>query len=100
MIISPNELVKIIELVEAAKTDASHKVDQSTRLMEDAGIDSLGLMNLIEEVQRHCNVNFSPDDYSIERFHSVGAIFALVEQRKMENAAAQDKTNCNEKPKH
>ena len=72
----------IIVLVEKAKTNPQHTVDENTRLLEDAGIDSIGVMELVETLQTELNVIFLPDDYSIENFDSVNSILALVERRR------------------
>lgn len=55
--------------------------NDETRLLEDAGLDSLGMMEFIESVQVDCNVAFKPEDYSFEQFQTLGSIIALIEQR-------------------
>lgn len=72
----------IISHIEAIKSDARHVVTEESRLLEDAGVDSLALMELIEEIQRKCEVSFLPEDYSPENFATAGDLIRLVAARK------------------
>jgi acyl carrier protein len=77
------ELVTVvIALVDRVKTDSKCHVHAATRLLEDAGIDSLRLMELIDDAQRECGVTFLPEDYSVENFATVASIVALIQERR------------------
>jgi acyl carrier protein len=71
----------VVGLVNAAKTNANCEVRLETRLLEDAGIDSLRLMELIETVQQQCNLCLLPHDFSVENFETVSSVVALVRAR-------------------
>jgi acyl carrier protein len=71
----------VVSLVNAAKTNTNCVVQMQTRLLEDAGIDSLRLMELIETVQQQCNISLLPHDFSVENFETVNSVVLLVRSR-------------------
>ena len=73
----------VIGIIEGELLKMNRKILLSTesRLLEDIGLDSLALMNVLEEVQIKCGISFLPDDYSYSRFESIGSIANLVKER-------------------
>jgi acyl carrier protein len=80
--INPEDLNTLIRLVDRVKMDSSHQTSLETRLLEEAAIDSLALIDLVDEVQREMNVSFLPEDYSFENLSSVRTILDLVNRRR------------------
>lgn len=71
---------KICLILEKHKTTKCG-VNPTSPLVEDLGLDSLALMEVIEEVQVSCGVVFLPEDYSFENFATVDSLLALVVSR-------------------
>lgn len=71
----------VIMLVAVASTDRAHKVTINTRILEDAGIDSLGLMDIVEKAQHNTGIRLEPEDYVVENFDTVESIVRLFRSR-------------------
>jgi acyl carrier protein len=76
------DLAVIIRLLDFVKVCSSCELKLETRLLEDAGLDSLGLIFLVEEIQRELKVEFLPEDYSFENLRSVSSVLGLVSMRR------------------
>lgn len=76
------DLATIIRLLDCVKVDPTCELGLETRLLEDAGLDSLALIFLVEEIQRELKVEFLPEDYSFENLRSVASVLGLVRMRR------------------
>jgi len=81
-IFTDKDLEIVVRLVDQVKTDSSHLTNIDTRLMEDAAIDSLSLIDVVDAVQQETEVTFLPEDYSFEKLQSVRSIVLLVGERR------------------
>jgi len=72
----------IVRMLDRLKTDSSFPIDLETRLLEEVGLDSIALIDLVEEIQRDLKVDFQPEDYSFENFRSVASILEIVNRRR------------------
>jgi acyl carrier protein len=79
---SGKDIRHVIRLVDQVKLNPSHQTNLDTRLLEDAALDSLALMDLAEEVQREMQVTFRPEDYSFENLGSVRSILRLITRKR------------------
>jgi acyl carrier protein len=80
--VKATDLATIIRLLDCVKVDPTYELRLETRLLEDAGLDSLALIFLVEEIQRELKVEFLPEDYSFENLRSVSSILGLVSMRR------------------
>lgn len=79
---SDSDLAAVINIVNALKPDKNIIVTPQSPLIEEVGIDSLMLMDIIEHVQKTCRVYFDPQDYSYESFVTVEAIVELIRKHR------------------
>jgi acyl carrier protein len=82
---TPTEMEKAIIEILNARRKTPDFIEGNSRLVEDVGLDSLALMEVIEEVQIKCNVALKPEDYSFETFASVESLVAVVKLRATVN---------------
>ena len=54
----------------------------SNRLIEDLGMDSLSIVELIVELESRCGVEFDEEDIVGESFTTVGQVIEMVERLK------------------
>ncbi len=66
----------IIELLEKVIND---KINQEENLLDDAILDSLGTIMLIEEIEKHFSIVIPPADFTHFNFNSVKNINAMVQ---------------------
>ena len=58
-------------------------------LRQDLGIDSLGFVELREQVQRRFGIVISDDDFSPENFATLSALTSLIDRYRSANGGAQ-----------
>jgi acyl carrier protein len=75
------DFYSLVRIVESVKKDSMRNPSLETRLMEDAGFDSIALMELAEKVQREMDVRFLPEDYSFVNLRTIGSVLELVLKR-------------------
>lgn len=73
---------KLAELIAQAKGDASlaTKLDESSHLVNDAGLDSLELINLILLVEREFGVTVDFDSFSVTHLSSVANFATYIRE--------------------
>ena len=59
----------------------SRSLEDSSALLEEGVLDSLGILELVEYLQTELGVNVEDDDLVPENFASVDAITAFVESK-------------------
>jgi len=78
---SDRNLRTLIHLIDRARPNRENPLTPESRLNEDAGLDSLSLIELAEVVEQEMNVVLRPEDYSSENFATVQSVFALINRR-------------------
>lgn len=73
-----SQILKDRNMVAAAKANLTN----NTRLIEDVGLDSVGMLDLITAVEKHFNITISLEDLEIESLNQSG-LFANMVARKL-----------------
>lgn len=58
----------------------SETVEQEQRLQEDLGIDSLGLVELLTDIENEFNIEIDESDLDPDSLRTVENLYALVEK--------------------
>ena len=56
----------------------------STRLIDDVGLDSVGMLDLITAVEKQFDITISLEDLEIESLNDAGAFVSLVRRKLAE----------------
>ena len=72
---------QILEFVNAELVETAGSVDGGTDLLAGGLIDSLGVMRLVDFLERDLGAAIPPADVTIENFVSVDRIVAYLETR-------------------
>lgn len=56
-------------------------IDETTNLLEQEIIDSLGIFTLISFIEDRFGVRVAPEDVNLENFETLAAIASLVDQK-------------------
>jgi acyl carrier protein len=62
-------------------TDGS-EIDESTNLLEEEVIDSLGIFTLVAFIEDRFGVKVEPEEVNLENFETLGSIASLVEVKR------------------
>ena len=67
------------------KNEISHLDDKdllNLNLFENGLIDSMGVMNLVIELEKDFDVLFTPDDFQDRRFTSIAGLKEIIREKK------------------
>ncbi len=71
----------IFDIVHAAVgPERAPRIAEDTRLLDEGGLDSLGLVTLVAELDRVFAITISNEDLTARNFHSVRDIATLVDR--------------------
>ena len=62
------------------------KLNDNMRLIEDLGMDSLGLMNLVLEIEDEFDISFDDGDLLFENFNRIGDLRDIIEKLESEKS--------------
>lgn len=60
------------------------KLNDNMRLIEDLGMDSLGLMNLVLEIEDEFDISFDDGDLLFDNFNRIGDLRDIIEKLESE----------------
>ena len=63
---------------------AKANLTSSTRLIDDVGLDSVGMLDLITAVEKQFDITISLEDLEIESLNEAGAFVSLVGRKLAE----------------
>ncbi len=75
----------VTRLAELLRLESTATVSEESRLREDLGVDSLGLVDLVTLVEEDFSIRFATNT-DLSEIHSVGDVAALVEGRMRDSA--------------
>jgi acyl carrier protein len=80
------QILKQIICTKFLNGDLEYPIDRHTRLLDEGIIDSLGLVQLVAEIEKWCP-EFRIDDQDIirEHFGTMDAILALLDRRTLDS---------------
>ena len=58
------------------------EIDLDEDLLGNGIVDSLGMMRLIDFIEKECNISIPQDDMTVENFMTVERIMVYLSQRK------------------
>ena len=78
------ETLSRIILEKSMANDVKASLTSTTRLIDDVGLDSVGMLDLITAVERHYAISISLEDLEIESLNNSGAFASLIGRKLAE----------------
>lgn len=73
---------KYAAIVEIIRDVTGLRIDNIDVVLSDAGVDSVGLLDVIFKIEADMGIEFSAEELSIENFYSVKAIDQVISSAK------------------
>lgn len=70
--------ITILDIFNVIESEAGSKINDEDSLLIDQGVDSVGLLCVIEKIEKLAGIEFLPSELSIENFASVRKIFEII----------------------
>jgi len=78
----------IVEYLSAKGTSLAVQGQEllEVNLFDQAGIDSVGILDLIHFLEDHYEVSFDADDLDPDNFQTIGSVLSMVQARKSQSS--------------
>jgi acyl carrier protein len=75
--------IGVMEIVAQLKKKKTDELNPTLRLAEDLHIDSIGLLELLADVEERFDFEIGPDDLEPDRFQSIQTLVDYIKERKV-----------------